>query len=296
DIAALIERAGRFLDEWPQSARRPSVLMVLGEAHFRGGDYPGAILVFQRLATESPGSPFAEPARFFAGKAASLTQSPENRALALEIWEEIARSGGALASAARHEQGLLKLARDDLDGAIETFDALLAMPAGALAVDRRLAVLCDLGQAWFMKASASPATPHAETGDASEPLRSAIAAFETVEKDPEASRAWRFQAAVRHGKCLELLGEKASALEVYYDVVRSGRPTAPLASIPVAEFDWYFRAGIAAVELLRSQENWRGAVRIAEQLARAGGSRAAEAARIAENLRLRHFLWDEPEG
>ena len=101
---------------------------------------------------------------------------------------------------------------------------------------------------------------------------------------------------MRHGKCLELLGEKASALEVYYDVVRSGRPTAPLASIPVAEFDWYFRAGIAAVELLRSQENWRGAVRIAEQLARAGGSRAAEAARIAENLRLRHFLWDEPEG
>ena len=281
---ATTEKATRFLDHWPRSPRRASVFMLLGETYFRLQDYPNAVTFFERLAVESPDSPMAEPALFFAAKAASLTLSPENLRRAIEIWAQVVQRDGPLAPAARHEQGLLKLSLDEPDDAIAAFDSILSMDSAA--PELRIAATCDKGQALYLKATRGAIDPGA--------LEAAIEAFQSVETNKDASRAWRFQATVRRGRCLEVLGRTDEALERYYDVVVRGAPNAPLASIPVEEFDWYFRAGTAAVKLLEKKEKWEGAVKIAERLAGAGGPRAAEAERIADRLRLRHFIWEGP--
>ena len=47
--------------------------------------------------------------------------------------------------------------------------------------------------------------------------------------------------------------------------------------------------------MLEKEEKLKDAVRIADSLAQAGGPRASEAANLADRLRLRHFIWEEPE-
>ena len=178
----------------------------------------------------------------------------------------------------------MKLSLDEPDDAIAAFDSILDMEHAS--PELRIAATCDKGQALYLKATRGKLDTAA--------LKAAIEAFQSVETSEDASRAWRYQAAVRRGRCLEMLGELEEALELYYEVVVRGAPNAPLASIPVEEFDWYFRAGIAAVNLLEKKEDWEGAVKVAERLGRGGGPRAAEADRIADRLRLRHFIWEKP--
>ena len=69
----------------------------------------------------------------------------------------------------------------------------------------------------------------------------------------------------------------------------------PVAAVPTAEFDWFFRAGLSAIRLLQKDGKWKEAVDVADRVAQFGGPRSAEAAQIADRLRLRHFIWQEPE-
>ena len=62
----------------------------------------------------------------------------------------------------------------------------------------------------------------------------------------------------------------------------------------VAQMDWFFRAGLGAIRLLESKKEWHKAILIADTLANSGSSRAIEAARLADRIRLKHFIWDQP--
>ena len=279
-----VERARRFLQDWPQSDRRPNVLMVLGESFYRIGDHTNAMTHFEQLASETPDSAFAETALFFAAKSASLTLALENHDRAITLWTRVAEGTGPLAAPARHEIGLLELARDDFDRAIAAFQAIETMPT--VDADLRVAARADRGEALYAKAAA--------TGNDPATLQVAITVFSAIQSDPTADKAWRLQAAVRHGKCLEALGRNDEALALYSTVVRDGAPAGPVAAVPVAEFDWFYRAGLAAIQLLQAGEKWQEAVAIADQVALSGGPRATEAAHIGEKLRLRHFIWQDP--
>ena len=123
-----------------------------------------------------------------------------------------------------------------------------------------------------------------------EALDQAIQTFDSIIQNKEAPLQWRNQASVRKGKCLERAGKTNTALEVYYDVVRAGPLSSPGAP---PEFLWLYRSGFEAIRLLESQEDWKGAIGIAEKLSEYGGSRSQEAFDLATRLRLQHFVWDE---
>ena len=59
------------------------------------------------------------------------------------------------------------------------------------------------------------------------------------------------------------------------------------------EFVWFYRAGFEAVHLLQQQERWVPAVNVAEKLAAASGPRSQEARKLATEIRLKHFIWEE---
>ncbi len=283
-----ITRADRFLNDWPRSERRPSVFMLLGESYYRAGDFPNAIRSFQSLAEEAPDSSLAEPALFFAARSAAQSLDPSYRSDAITLWTRVAESGHELANAARHELGLLHLSLEQFAEAVADFDAVIA----AEDVDPvlQIAALADKGEALFAGASLMES-------DNTAMLESAAEAFAEAGRHEAATKSWRLQTAVRRGKCLEALGRVDEALALYRDVVSNGSPAGPVAAAPVAEYDWYYRAGLAAIRLLQEEEgDQRSAVAVADQIAQAGGPRAAEAARIADQLRLRHFLWQDPEG
>ena len=282
-----IAKADRFLRDWPRSERRPSVYLLLGESYFKAGEFANAVRALETLATESPESPLAEPALFFAARAAADSLDPEQRPKAIELWSRVAESEHDLADAARHELGLLHLSLEQFDDAVTAFELVIA--AENVDPSLQIAALADKGETLFVQASLM------ESGN--EPLlETAAAAFEEAGNHEAASKSWRLQTAVRRGKCLEALGKTDEALALYEEIVEDGAPAGPVAAAPTLEFDWYYRAGLAAIRLLQAAGNQKQAVAVADQVAQAGGPRAAEASEIADRLRLRHFIWQDPAG
>ncbi len=288
DLAAVVERAARFLDLWPRSGRRPNVMLMLGRAHYDLGHFPEAVERFEQLSAIQEETEVVEVALFFAAKAASRTMTFENHEKAQIFWETVVERGGKLAANARHEQGLLHLANNEVDEALVAFEDVLTGEYG-ISDELRIATLCDGGHGLFLKAL--------ENGSDKSLLSSAIASFKAAEENPSATKAWQYQAKVRRGKCLEALGQFDEALLLYFSVVKESSlaKTNFTASIPMVQFDWLYRAGFSAIELLEDQENWKEAVMLAELLADTGGPRAIEADERANSLRLKHFVWEGDE-
>jgi len=262
--------------------------MELGKAYYREKNFTLAIGAFEQLATAHPQSRLVGPALFSAGRAASLSRKPEDRARAIELWSGLAANDSdPLALYARHEQGLFKLKREEPDEAITAFDSILSHdPPPPL--DLKLAVLADRGQTMFSVATALDNDPGY--------LAKAVQSFDAILGEPNAPASWRNQAAVRKAKCLERLGRREEALATYTDVVRSDRLTEGTSTeAPVAQVEWFFRAGLGAIRLLQEKEQWSEAIRVADSLASSGSPRAIEAARLADRIRLQHFIWDQPE-
>ncbi|CAN5268031.1 hypothetical protein BH23VER1_BH23VER1_12960 [soil metagenome] len=281
DTATLVRLGERFLAARKGSPLRDRVHMKIGETYFRKADYPNARRQFELLDSETPDSPFAEPALFFAAKAALLTMTSDSLDDAIALWERVAQKEGALRLFAREQQALAlhRLAREE--EAVQLFDSILAAdppPPNPL----RFSVTLARGESLFVLGAETPAH-----------IAAAIAAFDKVAADPAASPEWRAQALFRKGKALEASGDETTALEAYYDVIAQVGQDRPPASAPApAANQWFYRAGFEAMRLLETDENWRGAVRMAERLADAGGPRSDEAKEHAERLRLKHFIWE----
>lgn len=280
-----VELGKQFLKAWPKSQFRSEVRMKLGEIYYAAKDFPNARDQFQRLAEEDPQGPLHDTALFFAGKAAQSTMNAKSLQNAIELWGRVVDAGGPLAEEALRHQALATLKMGKADDSIRVLNKLLENEK-SLDLNLRLAVLLNKGQAATRKAADSP--------DPRSMLVSAIASFDRILDSPGASRFWKNQAAVHKARCLEQLPDDGSALEVYYDVI-SQAPTLGLSPEEIPEYTWFYRAGFSAIGLLQKQEQWGAAIRLADRLAQTGGTRAIEAARLADKLRLEHFFWDEAE-
>ncbi len=287
----LIALADKFLEDWPNSDSQAEISMLLGSAYYRSGEQVNARKMFLQTALEHPRSEFAAPARFFAAKTSPPTEE------ALSEWDAIIDQNGPLSQFALHEKGLLLLVMNRHGEARDVFNEVIEKekPESQL----RFAAMSDLGFAWYMEALANDRDKVM--------LRMAANVFGQISRLPNASRAWRFQGAVRRAKCIEALGNLSVALEIYnsivaesdkleiYDsmVTESGNsPPYFEAYSPVQENEWRYRAGFSAIALLESKSDWLGAIKVADALSRKNGPRAIEAARHADLLRLKHWVWE----
>ncbi|MCF6314564.1 MAG: tetratricopeptide repeat protein [Verrucomicrobiales bacterium] len=286
--SVLIEQALRYLDHWPHSQRAPEIRLKLGDAYYQEKDYFQSVSTLEQLVENHPQSPLIEPALFLAGRAASLSSQSSERKRAIELWAKLASdTSRPLSLYARHEQALFKLRLDEFDDAITAFDSILDHEPPP-PTELKLAVLADRGQAMF-NAATSQNNDH-------DLLLKAIQSFDAILKQKNVSATWSNQAAVRKGKCLERLNRLDDALATYHRVMQSDRLSKGSdPDAPVAQVEWFFRAGLAAIRLHRSKQEWREAIRIADRLATSGSPRAIEAAKLADRIRLKHFIWDQPE-
>jgi len=277
-------RAGEeFLVVWPGSSRRIELLMKLGELYYNSDDFAQARAKFEILYREDPSGPNSETALFFAARSAMSAQDSKQ---AIALWAEVIDRKGSLAMESRRQQALSLLREGNPDNAIRVLDSILRSPE-PIPTDLRLAALLNRGQAYLEKSKQVPSSQ--------EPLIAAVAAFDEIIDASSGDRMWRNQAMVFKAKCLELLNDSDQALEIYFDVV-ARVPTEGLGADQVPEYTWYYRAGFAGIALLQEQQNWRAAANVADRLGLTRGSRAVEAAELANRIRLQHFLWgDSPD-
>lgn len=279
--------AARFFKTWENSPRRAEIRMKLGESYFGMKDYPNAQNQFELIANDNQTPVEAkEVAFFFAGKAASLSMSEVGLNKAIEHWGKVFDLKGPLAFEALRQQAVAKLKQNQPDQALRVLDQILAAKDD-LDPRLKLAALMNVGQAHFLKAEIPEIRPQM--------LVAAIEAYNQIIETRGASRFWKNQAAVRKGRCLEMLDDEDQALETYFDVVRQP-PGSGQDENEAPEHTWYYRAGFASIALLQRRGDWPAAVKMADRLAGTAGARAGEAGEVAKKLRLEHFIWDEPAG
>ena len=277
DLAAAAGEGDRFLEAWPESSFTDQVRMKVADCYFRLEDYPNARTHFETLATEQPDSPYAEAALFFAAKAAMAVISPEGRERALEIWLELAEREGSFSILARVEH-LHALRRDERAAeALVLLEGLLEEKS--LEPEMRRQLVCEKIELLLLLGPSD-----AKRYETAATVARAFLATADLPYLWAARAGWLLAQACR-GQ-----GKNAEALEACYDVVdtTSAGPENP------AEFRWFYMAGFDAISLLEQDRQWEAAAKLAEQLSKTAGDQAADAKKRATDIRLKHFLWDNP--
>ena len=284
DDNAQIAAATAFLENWPGSSHHAEVAMLLAQTHYQNNKEDAALEIFDRIAKEFPNSPLSERAKFFAARASSRAKPGEDDTKVVSRWEAIANSDGEYALQARHELALHHLARDRFESARRELQKIIENTDTGIPL--HFASRADFAFSYFAEALA-------KKHDA-DLLEKAAASFEELSSLPEAPSTVQHEAAVRYGRCLERLDKKPHALEVYRSLIadtKTGSLT-PIRSTTSDSSEWVFRAGFSAIKILREQKDWKPAIQIADTLARKDGARAIEASRLAEQMRLKHWVWE----
>jgi tetratricopeptide (TPR) repeat protein len=283
----VLQLGRKFLDTYPNSGLRSQVRMKMGEVYFRREDFANAETQFETLAQESPADPLADKALILAGQSAvrSMGGGIDH---ALDLFDRVAKGTGPLKLYARQEQALLETRRGNDKGAIVIYDDILRSNPDT---ELRFAALCGKADCLVSTGTDAPASlapSPAPSATGTDNFTAALALYDQVANDPDATAPWRDQALYKKGRCLDKQGLFVPALETYYEVL-NGRPGA---AQDQPDFFWFEKAGYAAAALLEARSQWPGAISILEKVAQAGGPRSAEARKRADQLRLDHFVWD----
>jgi len=266
--------AAAFIAAWPQSPRRAALRMRLGEMYYRRQNFAAARQQWEQLVKDEPQHAHAEAALFWAARAALLTLAPTSSDDAIALWEQVYKRGGAFKLEARLQIALLKQRRNDPSGALQILDGILSSKPPPDAAVRRQA-LCARGEILVAQHKGA------------ETLAQGLAAFDEVAADPQMLPAWKHEALVRKGDCLEQIKRPAEALEAWHAVLEAPPGT--------AEDDdyWYHSAGRKVVRVLVEGQRYLDAVVIAKKMAAVPGPRGQAAAEMVNQLALKYGIWLE---
>lgn len=278
DLKGLVTEGAAFLKAWPKSPLAPEVRLRIAGAHYRLEDFASARTEFEIIARQQPDTPQAETALYFAAMSASSVMSAEGRQRALDIWEELASKGGALAVAARRQQAFSERAQGRLPEALAALDKLLAVKT--LDTEQRRTTICDKAEVLLLLGKTEP-----------ERLQAAAALLNDFLATASLPMFWKARAGFTLAMVHHDAGHDVEALEACYNVLRAADMAPPASP---ADYVWFCKAGFFGVDLLEAARQWESAARLAEQIAQRPGNRAAEARERATKIRLEHFLWDGP--
>lgn len=279
DSEKAIELGQGFLEAWPGSEVEAEIEMKIAELFYRRGDFANARTEFEKVARDHEDSPFAETALYFAGLSAAAVMTEEGVDQAIELWQELADRGGPMGLAARRQQALAKRRQGKEEEALAVLEKLLEEPELDIEMSRLL--MCEKAEILLVLSRSG--------GSEAEAVEKTLRALLS---QPDLPLVWKLRASFTQAAASREMGQSALALETCYDAVKAAESEAP---VTPDEFDWYYKAGFLAVELLEAESQWQAAARMAEELAQAGGERSEEAGERAAKIRLAHFIWDDRE-
>lgn len=260
-----------FLNKYPNSRFEPQVRMKWGETLYRRGDYLNARGQFATVAEKFPDSPLAEKANFLSGQAMARSLNPSEMEEAIEVFEQVVKSGGPLSLRARLAQASLLNALKRPKEAIGVLDKILESNPDP---NLRYAAIIEKGDTLFSQGAQDPGN-----------YKAAIEVWRKIAAEPNPPVVWSHQALAKMGAAYEKVGNTDAALDCYYGVFSQGQKGGP-------EFFWFYRAGFDAGRLLESQRLWKEAIAVYEKIGSVEGPRAEEARERVNRLRLENFIWD----
>ena len=279
---AAMEKAAQFLTTWPASDRRAEIRFKRASWLGRQDRWTDAINEYTALAAETETPPAAAGrALYLAGLAELNLPSPDSLDRAIDRWRDAAALDESLVFPARYQQALAKSRLGKIEEALQQLETLLIgppIPSGP----QQSAIELTRGELLLAGT---------ETPERTE------AALISLQRVIEATRP----GALRHTRAMSRKGEALIRLGRFDDALSTLTEAAqPLLSPPLDaptlnadEILWPARAGLAAVALLESQNQWPQAATMAQQLAATPGPHAEPARAKAARLRLEHFIWEE---
>ncbi len=279
---AAMEKAAQFLTTWPASDRRAEIRFKRASWLGRQDRWTDAINEYTALAAETETPPAAAGrALYLAGLAELNLPSPDSLDRAIDRWRDAAALDESLVFPARYQQALAKSRLGKIEEALQQLETLLIgppIPSGP----QQSAIELTRGELLLAGT---------ETPERTE------AALISLQRVIEATRP----GALRHTRAMSRKGEALIRLGRFDDALSTLTEAAqPLLSPPLDaptlnadEILWPGRAGLAAVAMLESQNQWPQAATMAQQLAATPGPHAEPARAKAARLRLEHFIWEE---
>ncbi len=246
----------------------------LGEFYYYRQDYVKAQNAFQQLTANYPTSDNADYAYFFAGCAAA---KHNDFAAARTLLEKVP-DGSPLKPDARLWEARVCQQQLNFQDAAAMADAVLATEkSGPHFVEASLLK----GQCLFELGAHDPSN-----------YALALAAFDPVVQNKDATIAQRNEAGVRSAKCLEKMGRTQDAEGLYLNVLY-GRTAGDDATSPAPpEFSWQIEAGWQAARIREARKDWRGAIEIYQRLEQIGGSQQQKFRDLENLLRRDNYIYE----
>ena len=251
----------------------------LGEFYSYRQDYVKAQDAFQQLTTTFPQSDYTDQAYFFAGQAAYQHQDyVAARALLQKVPDNSPFKPEARLWEGKTYQQQVSPTMQNFVQASAIFDAVLTTEkSGPNFVEASLLK----GECLFELGAKDPANYSA-----------ALAAFEAILKSKDGTVAERNEAATRSAKCLDALGRRDEAMQLYLSVLY-GHVAGDDASSPAPpDFSWQVEAGMQAALIRESQKDWRGAIEIYRRLEQIGGVHQQEFHDLIDKLRRDNYIYE----
>jgi TolA-binding protein len=249
----------------------------IAQTYFDQQNFAEAQKRFEQVASKYASMPVADVSLYLEGRSAmALNNIPE----AITILEKIPNDSPVKIDA-RLAQMRAYMIQGKHEAALSIADSILAnlqdSPAWVEATLRKANCLYTL----------------AETGSNADFYQKALAAAQAVIDSKSASVTQRNEAGFLKGKTLEKLNKPDAALEAYLDVVY-GRLFDPAQGTPAQpEYYWFIRCGWEAGRMKEEQDDIKGAVAIYRIMERLGGPNRRKFREKIEDLKSKHFIWEE---
>ena len=265
-----------FAKAHPGSDLLPDILYWLGKSNFNRGDYKESEAHFVDFQSKFGAHQLADDSLLWAGRAAAR-QNEYVRAI-----EILARMFKFYPESDKIAEGRFAQAN--------AFVELANYSAAILIYDEIINKYSDsglLGAAWGRKGDCQ-FTLGAED---SKRYQESIESYRVVANSPTAAPDEVLQAAYKIGRCLEKMERIDEALEQYYAkvMVRYLRDSEKGVWHNESAKVWFTRAAFSTADIMESREDWRGAVRIVERVAKADVPAADEAKARIKKIRSEHW-------
>ncbi len=260
---------GALTQKYGKTLGGAEAFFKLGEFYSFRQDYVKAQDAFEQLTATYPQSDYVDDAYFFAGQSAF---QHGDYATAHTLLEKVP-DNSPFKPDARLWEGKAYQQQLNFPQAIAAFDAVLGLEkSGPAFVEASLLK----GECLFGQKNYS----------------AALEAYSPVLMGTDGTIAQRNQAAEHSAKCLEMLGKRNEAMELYlkvlYGRVAGDDPVSPQAP----DFSWQVEAGVEAGLMREHDQDFRGAIEIYKRLEQIGGAHQQEFHDLIEKLRRDNYIYE----
>ncbi|MGJ8726441.1 MAG: tetratricopeptide repeat protein [Roseibacillus sp.] len=264
----------RHRKDFPQAEDDPYFLLRLGESYYRNGDFNQSRILYSKVASLPDAGELVELALYYYALSNLEIPTPAATTQALDTLDDLIKRAGPLASWARLTKARTQL--KDLGRAQECLETLEGIPGDP--GDQPEPALLS-AQAYRDLAAGDP-----------ELAQKAVSIYRRLLDDPRTSYPLSNQIHYQLSRTYSESGQPNLAIDPCLSVVDLENRAPDETEV---EWEYYYRCGFEAIDILLEAQHNRAALLLARKLAQTKGPSADEAKERARQIQLEHQLFED---